>query len=187
VQCIDKNGLGGVGPARPERAGARSLAQKLTLREGASLARSRLYSAPSQAYNSFWICSTLSHSHYLPLFSLHLFSAALCSSPPKIFRIDSLTLEFAFFFSCLLFWSEILSSVFFCFFSFVFVILVWIAFLRSVFPASVSSNFAAEGPPSPSPCYLVVASVSFNFAAQGPQSRSSRYLFVAYRWSFLGF
>jgi hypothetical protein len=97
VQCIDKNGLGRVGPARPERAGARSPAQKLALREGGSLARSRLYSAPSQAYNSFWICSTLSHSHYLPLFSSHLFSAALCSSPPKIFRIDSLTLELHFF------------------------------------------------------------------------------------------
>jgi hypothetical protein len=34
--------------------------------------------------------------------------------------------------------------------------LVWIAFLRLVFPASISFNFAAEGPPSRSPCYLPV-------------------------------
>jgi hypothetical protein len=121
VQCIDKNGLGGVGPARPERAGARSFAQKLALREGGSLARSRLYSAPSQAYNSFWICSTLSHSHYLPLFSSHLFSAALCSSPLKIFRIDSLTLELHFFLLPFILVRDSLVC-FLCFFSFVLVI-----------------------------------------------------------------
>jgi hypothetical protein len=135
-----------VGPARPERAGARSPAQKLALREGGSLARSRLYSAPSQAYNSFWICSTLSHSHYLPLFSSHLFSAALCSSPPKIFRIDSLTLELHFFLRPFILVGDSFVS-FFGIFSFVLVILVWIAFLRTVFPVSVSLNFAAEGPP----------------------------------------
>ncbi len=100
VQCSAlisiKNGPGGVGPARPERAGARSLAQRLALREGGSFARSRLYSAPSQAYNSFWICSPLSHSHYLSLFSSHLFYAALCSPPPKFFRTDALTLKLHF-------------------------------------------------------------------------------------------
>ncbi len=116
MHCIDKNGLGGVGPARPERAGARSLAQKLALREGGSLARSRLYSAPSQAYNSFWICSTLSHSYTLPLFSSHLFSAALCCSPLKIFRIDSLTLEFAFFSPAFYSGPRFLRQFFFVFF-----------------------------------------------------------------------
>ncbi len=99
-------------PVRSAPVPARSLRGSRCARE----ARSRLYSAPSQAYNSFWICSPLSHSHCLSLFSSHLFFADLCSSPPKFFRTDALTLELHFSLLPFILVQDSFVSLFFLFF-----------------------------------------------------------------------